>query len=207
MLHVFVLPTLIAAMVLIHVYPVSQGRTRGTGERGSDRTQTADRIFLSAPVRHGFRFCGGTDGGGGRLVLLFPPVHNSDSQANPADAAFLPRPEWYFLPVFQWLKLWPGQSALIGVVVLPAIVTTLFVGLPFIDRSLERHPLRRPLAVGTFCLVLGGLISFGILSRVEDRRDTAVVAQMARQERAARNFMDAPFSPLTTGEAARTAAL
>src|SRR5579863_992051 len=26
--------------------------------------------------------------------------------ANPADTQFLPRPEWYYLPMFEWLKYW-----------------------------------------------------------------------------------------------------
>ena len=202
-LHVFVLPTLIAAMVLIHVYLFRKAGPAGPVSEDPIHPKQSTEFFYPRQFSMDFVFAAVLMAAVAGLSYFFPV--QLGPQANPADAAFLPRPEWYFLPVFQWLKLWPGQSALIGVVVLPAIVTTLFVGLPFIDRSLERHPLRRPLAVGTFCLVLGGLISFGILSRMEDRRDAAVATQMARQERAMHIFMDAPFSPLTTGEAARPA--
>ena len=34
--------------------------------------------------------------------------------ANPADSQFLPRPEWYYLPMFEWLKFWEGPAVVIG---------------------------------------------------------------------------------------------
>ena len=203
-LHVFVLPVLIAALAVIHVYLFRKAGPAGPVNEDPIEPRQPVEMFYPKQFAMDFIFAIVLVAAIAGLSYWYPV--QLGPEANPADAAFLPRPEWYFLPVFQWLKLWPGQSAIIGVVVLPAIVTTLFVGLPFIDRSLERHPLRRPVAVGTFCLVLGGLISFGVLSRMEDRRDSAVVSQMARQERAMRAFMDAPFSPLTTAANAKLAA-
>jgi ubiquinol-cytochrome c reductase cytochrome b subunit len=203
-LHVFVLPVLIATLAVIHVYLFRKVGPAGPVSEDPIEPRQPVEMFYPRQFAKDFIFAILLAAAIAGLSYWYPV--QLGPEANPADAAFLPRPEWYFLPVFQWLKLWPGQSAIIGVVVLPAIVTSLFVGLPFIDRSLERHPLRRPVAVGTFCLVLGGLISFGVLSRIQDRRDSAVVSQMARQERAMRAFMDAPFSPLTSAADVRPAA-
>ena len=138
----------------------------------------------------------------GALAYFFPV--QLGPEANPADTAFLPRPDWYFTPMFEWLKFWPGRSAIVGVVIMPAVVTFFFVAAPFLDRSLARHPFQRPLAVGGFLVVLGGMVAFGVLSHIQDQRDPIVAAQMARQARATEAFMKAPFVPLqigTTGQA------
>jgi ubiquinol-cytochrome c reductase cytochrome b subunit len=195
-LHVFVLPGLIAALVVIHVYLFRKAGPAGPVSEDPVHPRLPTEMFYPRQFARDFVFVIVLIGALGGLSYLFPV--RLGPEANPADAAFLPRPEWYFLPFFQWLKLWPGQSALIGVVILPAVVTALFVGLPFIDRGLHRHPLRRPLAIGTFCLVLAGMIGLGVLSRTQDRRDPAIAAQMARQEQALQAFMGTPFSPQMT---------
>ena len=61
-------------------------------------------------------------------------------EANAADTHFLPRPEWYYVPIFQWLKYWPGDRAVVGIFVIPTIVAVLFAALPFLDRGDERRP-------------------------------------------------------------------
>ena len=58
-----------------------------------------------------------------------------EDRANPADTTYTPRPEWYFLFLFQLLKYFPGNLEVIGVVLIPTLaILTLFL-LPFIDRS------------------------------------------------------------------------
>src|SRR4029453_15055677 len=44
-----------------------------------------------------------------------------DDIANPADATYVPRPEWYFLGLFQLLKYFPGHWEVVGALVLPAL--------------------------------------------------------------------------------------
>jgi quinol-cytochrome oxidoreductase complex cytochrome b subunit len=74
--------------------------------------------------------------------------------ANPADTAFLPRPEWYYRRSFQWLKYLSGSWSLIGGIILPTLLAVIFAALPFLDRRLERRPWRRPIVVGAFLLFL-----------------------------------------------------
>jgi mono/diheme cytochrome c family protein len=62
-----------------------------------------------------------------------------EERANPADTSYTPRPEWYFLFLFQLLKYFPGDLEVIGVVVLPTLVILLLTFLPFLDRSPRRH--------------------------------------------------------------------
>ena len=50
-----------------------------------------------------------------------------EDRANPADTTYTPRPEWYFLFLFQLLKYFPGNLEVIGVVLIPtlAILTSI----------------------------------------------------------------------------------
>ncbi|MGA9533326.1 MAG: c-type cytochrome [Anaerolineales bacterium] len=90
----------------------------------------------------------------GLIVAFGVPL---EARANPADTSYTPRPEWYFLFLFQLLKYFPGQLEVIGVFVLPTIAILLLVGLPFLDRSAKRHPLNRPIVTGVTTLVVVGI--------------------------------------------------
>ena len=91
--------------------------------------------------------------------------------ANPADTHFLPRPEWYYLPMFEWLKFWEGPKVVFAVVVIPGLLAALFFLLPFLDRSLERRPWRRPIPVLAVAIVIAGTIFLGVKSHLDDRDD------------------------------------
>jgi len=81
-----------------------------------------------------------------------------DDRANPADTTYTPRPEWYFLFLFQLLKYFPGNLEVIGVVVIPTLgVLALFL-LPFIDRSSLRDFRSRPIIVGGTLFAVVGII-------------------------------------------------
>jgi len=87
-----------------------------------------------------------------------------EARADPNDATYTPRPEWYFLFLFQMLKYFPGKLEAIGVVVIPGLFILLLLALPFIDRSKMRHFLNRPVASIAALLVVGGIVTLTILS-------------------------------------------
>src|SRR3972149_3886123 len=91
-----------------------------------------------------------------------------EERANPADTSYTPRPEWYFLFLFQLLKYFPGRLEVIGVFVTPPRMIALLLFLPFIDRSAKRHALSRPIITGGTALVV---VAVGLLS-VQAGRDT-----------------------------------
>ncbi|MBI2862221.1 MAG: c-type cytochrome [Chloroflexi bacterium] len=97
------------------------------------------------------------------LVLGVP----TEDRADPTNTSYIPRPEWYFLFLFQSLKLFPGQLEWVGVVVVPAVLVMVLLTLPFYDRNPKRSPRRRPLAmvlVIALMLALVGLTVASILS-------------------------------------------
>lgn len=58
-------------------------------------------------------------------------------KANPANIHYIARPNWHFRFVFQWVKYWPGRRAVIGIVVVPGIITLRFLIVAFIDRGVS----------------------------------------------------------------------
>ena len=81
-----------------------------------------------------------------------------DQIADPSDASYVPRPEWYFLSLFQLLKYFPGPLEPLATMVIPGLVVAVLVLLPFIDRRPDRHFLKRPLVTGGFAVIGGAII-------------------------------------------------
>jgi mono/diheme cytochrome c family protein len=84
-----------------------------------------------------------------------------EERADPADTNYTPRPEWYFLFLFQLLKYFPGRLEVIGVFVLPTLAVLLLLLLPWLDRSPQRHLRRRPVVA---VVAAAGVIGVGLLT-------------------------------------------
>jgi quinol-cytochrome oxidoreductase complex cytochrome b subunit len=87
-----------------------------------------------------------------------------DEPANPATLTYVPTPEWFFLPLDQFLVVAPSNP-LIGIAVfgVVGIGAALMVFLPFIDRSPERRPLRRPEVIIPALFMAFTVIFFAVL--------------------------------------------
>src|SRR5579875_2207452 len=72
------------------------------------------------------------------VALIILALTNPAPLQAPADplnhAAIDPRPEWYFMFLFQLLKYFSGPLVPVGTVVIPGILTVLLLLLPFYDR-------------------------------------------------------------------------
>jgi mono/diheme cytochrome c family protein len=102
------------------------------------------------------------------LVALatFVGVH-FEERADPTDANYTPRPEWYFLFLFQLLKYFPGNLEVIGAIILPGVFIILLLLLPFIDKSPKRHFRNRPYATLSAVVVVAGIGILTVLSVIE----------------------------------------
>lgn len=87
------------------------------------------------------------------LVITFAIWHRVElgEPVNPASTDFVPRPEWYFFFLFELLKIFKGQNALMPVImatfIIPNVLMALLILTPFIDRNPERRIERRPIAL------------------------------------------------------------
>jgi ubiquinol-cytochrome c reductase cytochrome b subunit len=95
-----------------------------------------------------------------------------DAVADPSDSTYVPRPEWYFLSLFQMLKYFPGPLEPVATMVIPGIVIGALLLLPFLARSNSRHPLKNPGVTAAFIVVLLGI---GVLTSL-GLRDTPPTA-------------------------------
>ena len=121
------------------------------------------------------------------LLLTMATVFDAplDAVANPTDAAYVPRPEWYFMSLFELLKYFPGPFEPVATVVIPGLVIALLLLLPFLDRRPEREPARRPLVVGGFVVVLTGITLLTVLGFRSTPGPSAAGQQAAAQPGAA----------------------
>ncbi|MDX1435336.1 MAG: c-type cytochrome [Anaerolineales bacterium] len=91
------------------------------------------------------------------IALAFFVGVPTEPRADPGDTAYTPRPEWYFLFLFQLLKYFPGQLEVVGVFVIPTLAVILLFILPFLDRSRYRHFTKRPIITGVATISVIGI--------------------------------------------------
>jgi quinol-cytochrome oxidoreductase complex cytochrome b subunit len=94
-------------------------------------------------------------------------------------AGFSPRPEWYFLWLFQLLKYFKGSLEAVGTTLVPALLVALLLAVPFVDRRPPKttslfgrtRPLRLlPRIIAVVAVAL--LLSLTIVAAVSDRGAT-----------------------------------
>jgi ubiquinol-cytochrome c reductase cytochrome b subunit len=81
-----------------------------------------------------------------------------DAQANPNSTDYVPRPEWYFLDLFQLLWYFTGSLEPLLIFLVFSFASAVFILVPFIDRGRARHPRSRPIAMGLTALVVVGIV-------------------------------------------------
>lgn len=197
--HVFIIPAVLIGFIAMHVYLFRKAGAAGPPSEDPINPRLPTQRFYPRQVV--------MDTVVALLMILilgslahFAPTELGPT-ANPADTQYVPRPEWYYLPIFQWLKYWRGPYAIFGIIIIPTITAALLVLVPFIDRRLERRAWRRPFSVGIFVLILAAFVSMGVMSGRDDQRDPSIAKQVARQREATEEFMREPFEPEGTASA------
>jgi menaquinol-cytochrome c reductase cytochrome b/c subunit len=67
---------------------------------------------------------------------------------------YVPRPEWFFFFLDQWLIYFPGAALIaVGDVIIPGLFVLLLLAIPWLDREPAHSPARRP-----FVVVIGFLV-------------------------------------------------
>lgn len=149
-LHVLLLPPLTTFLIAFHVYLV---RKHGVAPQPGDELlprkkfypeqvfKDAAAIFITFAILFTLA-----------LVVRVP----LEQLADPTDTAYIPRPEWYFLFLFQTLKFFSGPLEVIGSVVLPGLGVLALILVPLIDRGQMVRITRR-----TFAFVSVALLTIG----------------------------------------------
>jgi ubiquinol-cytochrome c reductase cytochrome b subunit len=130
--HVLVLPPILFGLTGLHLYLMRRHGISGpiTPQRGVPQTffpYQASRD-LTVAIAAG-------------VVLAWLAWQGAPALEPPADPTasdYIPRPEWYFLGLFQLLKYFPGRWEVVGAIVIPGAVMTLLALLPWLDRARSR---------------------------------------------------------------------
>ncbi|MCK4726622.1 MAG: hypothetical protein KAT29_12495, partial [Anaerolineales bacterium] len=94
-------------------------------------------------------------------LAAFAGVVN-EPPADPSDSSYIPRPEWYFLFLFEMLKFFPGKIEWVGTFVLPTIAVLALLLLPFYDRSPFRHWSKRKFGTMFMSVIVLGMIGLTV---------------------------------------------
>ena len=152
-IHALVLPALILPLVVVHLF--LQRRVGISGSWREDEVADAphrkrapffpDQVFRDSLVAFAV------------LLLLIGAAAiwgaPLEAVADPTDTDYVPRPDWYFLGLFQLLKYFAGPLEVVGTIVIPGLGVALLVLLPFLDRNPSRFPRERVAALTAgFCV-------------------------------------------------------
>ena len=191
--HVFLLPLLLALLAGLHVMLFRKAGPAGPYHNLDDKK--VDRFFPKQVFFDSVAM----------LVVFIALV--SLAMKLPAELGpvadpssdYLARPPWYFMPLFQLLKWFPGHWAIIPTAVLPVVLFGLLFLLPFLDRRAERNPLKRPIATLALLLVIGGATGLIFLAKHQDRNNPEFAEKLKKQDEEAQAFFKVPFEPQVIG--------
>jgi ubiquinol-cytochrome c reductase cytochrome b subunit len=198
--HVFLLPLALAGLVGLHLYLFRRATPAGPFHNRHDKK--IERFYPKQAFKDSVAIliC---------FVALVAMAKYSPAELGPVadpSADYLARPPWYFMPLFQLLKYFPGMWAIIPTVVLPAVLFGAMFLLPFFDRREERHPMRRPVATVLLTLIIGGSIGLIFLAKHQDRTNPEFADKLKQQEEEMRAYFAKPFEPQIIGATAASLA-
>ena len=190
--HVFLIPCSIVLFICAHIFLFRKAGPAGPANEDPIHPKLAPEPFYPRQVLFDMGFVLLIMAALAGLAYLRPVTLGPI--ANPADTHFLPRPEWYYLPMFEWLKFWEGSKVVIGIVVVPGLLAMAFFLMPFLDRRLERMPWRRPIPALAVALVVLGMVFLGVKSQLDDKQGS-IAEQLALQADQEKAYTAAPFQP------------
>ena len=85
-----------------------------------------------------------------------------EAQADPNAVGYVPRPEWYFLDMFQMLWYVSGPAEPLIIFLAGTVGIAVFFLLPLLDRGRERHPRKRPLATALGILAVVAVVALTV---------------------------------------------
>lgn len=160
-LHVLLLPPATLLLIGLHVYLVRRHGVAPTPEDAPKPKKSffPEQVFkdtVAVFIAFAILFT--------MAIAVRVPL---ERMADPTDTSYIPRPEWYFLFLFQTLKAFEGPLEVVGTVILPTLAILALILTPFIDRSRVVLVRQRTLAFGIVALAAigwGGLTAAAVKS-------------------------------------------
>lgn len=160
-LHLLVLPALVVVLTAVHLVLLRRHGISGPARPVAGPSQPfypyqaardATMIALVASILTVLAWWG--------APALEPP-------ADPASSDYVPRPEWYFLGLFQLLKYFPGRLEVVAAMVIPGVAFTWLFLLPWIDRGRSRDWRERRPVLALFAAGLAAASTLTLLGAID----------------------------------------
>jgi ubiquinol-cytochrome c reductase cytochrome b subunit len=147
-MHVLLLPPATSLLIGLHIYLV---RKHGVAPTAEDELRPRRRFYPEQVFRDTVAIFVAFAVLFTLAVVARVPL---ERLADPTDTTYIPRPEWYFLFLFQTLKFLKGPLETIGAVGLPALAVLTLILVPFVDRGRLERVTRRTVAMAAVGLVV-----------------------------------------------------
>jgi len=158
-LHVMLLPPLTLLLIGFHIYLVRKhGVAPAPGDNAPSKKFFPGQVFRDT-VAIFIAFVA-------VMVMAIAVEVPLGRLADPTDTAYIPRPDWYFLFLFQTLKFFEGPLEIIGSVVLPSLAVLALLLAPFLDRGRVVKVTQRTTAIAVVVLAAIGWSSLTIAAIV-----------------------------------------
>ncbi len=146
-LHVLLLPPATTILIAMHIYLV---RKHGVAPAIEDEGRPTKKFYpeqvfkdtVAIFIAFAILFT--------LAVAVRVPL---ERLADPTDTSYIPRPEWYFLFLFQSLKIFNGPLEVVGTVLLPTLAILALMLVPFVDRGRVMRVTQRTFAIAVVLLV------------------------------------------------------
>jgi ubiquinol-cytochrome c reductase cytochrome b subunit len=145
-LHTLLLPPATLLLIGIHVYLV---RRHGVAAAPGDEIRPKRKFYPEQAFRDTVAIFVAFAVLFTLAVVARVPL---ERLADPTDTSYIPRPEWYFLFLFETLKFIQGPLEAVGAVGLPALAILALILVPFVDRGRLERVTRRTVAVAVVVL-------------------------------------------------------
>jgi len=149
-LHVLLLPPATLLLIALHVFLV---RKHGITPTPGDEVKPPKKFYPGQVFKDSVAIFVAFAVLVALAVIVKVPLGRL---ADPTDTTYIPRPEWYFLFLFQLLKYFEGSLEVIGTVVLPGLAVAALLLAPFLDRSRVLPVAKRTAAFGLVFLAAAG---------------------------------------------------
>jgi len=147
-MHVLLLPPITTLLIALHVYLVRKhGVAPAPEDCGATKKFFPGQVFKDTVAIFG------------AFAVLFVAAAAVkvplERLADPTDTGYIPRPEWYFLFLFEILKYCEGPVEIVGSTLLPSVAIMVLLLVPLVDRKAVRRWTQRTTTLGV--VVLAGL--------------------------------------------------
>lgn len=172
-MHVMVLPAVTFALAAFHIFLV---RRHGVAPQPGDESRPKKQFYPQQVFKDTVAVFAAFAALFGLAALADVPM---EKVADPQDLSYVPRPEWYFLFLFQMLKYFEGSWEVVGAVLLPTLAVIGLALVPFFDQGQVKRVSQRFLAIGivlALATIWSGLTVAAILSTPSNDADDEAVA-------------------------------